>query len=483
MDRKSEEAQVLFDAGMEAIQNDEPEQAADLFREAIRLNVGPQQQVYARKFLAHVAFTGDAHDEGITYLESALKLDQEHGFGEFEGSEADLRDLLFTMLDASYLERADSLVAERGRVYARDYLVERLGLAGYLGGPFLPLVQHKIAELSTELGDNVKALEHYRATLDAHVPARFHSSRAPVLYQEICADARRKIQAHEQTSRSKSALDNAETIYVDASRALHAGKHQLAVQLYREALEAGLNQRDQVFAWSAICSALLTLGDTQNGMEAGEMALKLDATGEASNFDEKAVRWMLLQPLDLHWSGKYADEILACIGEDAAIKSLKSKVELTRHLPGIHLPLTHIRVADLAFNANDLARAREYYGLGCQAELPLWDSQKRRPIGQRYQEARLRAESRSKVMKEGCWIATVAFGENSWEVARLQLFRERVLRKHWWGRAIIRSYYRTGPYVAGMMRRHPHFTGAVRGGFLRPILWILGQPRIRRVMS
>ncbi|MCS7180271.1 MAG: hypothetical protein NZ891_02845, partial [bacterium] len=47
----------------------------------------------------------------------------------------------------------------------------------------------------------------------------------------------------------------------------------------------------------------------------------------------------------------------------------------------------------------------------------------------------------------GCFIASVCFGENSWQVKILKEFRDRVLMKFELGRKFVKFYYKYSPYV------------------------------------
>ncbi|MGC8977206.1 MAG: S8 family serine peptidase [Candidatus Ratteibacteria bacterium] len=54
----------------------------------------------------------------------------------------------------------------------------------------------------------------------------------------------------------------------------------------------------------------------------------------------------------------------------------------------------------------------------------------------------------------GCFIASLCFGENSWQVKILKEFRDKILAKSIFGKKFIRFYYRVGPFVAEYLKRH-----------------------------
>jgi len=63
---------------------------------------------------------------------------------------------------------------------------------------------------------------------------------------------------------------------------------------------------------------------------------------------------------------------------------------------------------------------------------------------------------------EGCFVATVCYGQNSPHVSALRGYRDRILRKSRPGRAFVRWYYREGPAIAKEVKQNPVLTGGVR---------------------
>lgn len=62
-----------------------------------------------------------------------------------------------------------------------------------------------------------------------------------------------------------------------------------------------------------------------------------------------------------------------------------------------------------------------------------------------------------------CFIATVAFGsESAGEVATLRLYRDAVLTRSSFGRALVQAYYRLSPEIARMLQGSPRARAAVR---------------------
>ncbi len=70
-----------------------------------------------------------------------------------------------------------------------------------------------------------------------------------------------------------------------------------------------------------------------------------------------------------------------------------------------------------------------------------------------------------KVRRPGpCWVASVAYGPQDPRTDQLRRFRDRVLRRHAWGRAMVAMYYRSAPPVAEWLERHAGATWMVRRG-------------------
>ena len=57
--------------------------------------------------------------------------------------------------------------------------------------------------------------------------------------------------------------------------------------------------------------------------------------------------------------------------------------------------------------------------------------------------------------KPWCFIATELWGESADETQLLRSFRDAVLRRHPFGRVLIRAYYRLSPAIAGYIAAHP----------------------------
>lgn len=57
--------------------------------------------------------------------------------------------------------------------------------------------------------------------------------------------------------------------------------------------------------------------------------------------------------------------------------------------------------------------------------------------------------------KPWCFIATELWGERAQETELLRSFRDAVLRRHAWGRALIRVYYRISPAIAAYLASRP----------------------------
>ncbi|MCM8766744.1 MAG: fibronectin type III domain-containing protein [Candidatus Omnitrophica bacterium] len=57
----------------------------------------------------------------------------------------------------------------------------------------------------------------------------------------------------------------------------------------------------------------------------------------------------------------------------------------------------------------------------------------------------------------GCFIASVCFGENSWQVKILKEFRDRILLKSNFGRKFVKFYYKISPQISEYLKNHKVF--------------------------
>ena len=76
----------------------------------------------------------------------------------------------------------------------------------------------------------------------------------------------------------------------------------------------------------------------------------------------------------------------------------------------------------------------------------------------------------SKVMNDldkRCYVATYAFGEDDPVTVSLRSWRDRVLKPTWWGRALVRVYYRCSPWLVKLCRRSPTLARVVKAGVRR----------------
>lgn len=69
--------------------------------------------------------------------------------------------------------------------------------------------------------------------------------------------------------------------------------------------------------------------------------------------------------------------------------------------------------------------------------------------------------------KDACFLATAAYGEGAPELAAFRAFRDAVLLQSVLGRALVRNYYRTGPYLAWPFARSSILRAPLRGGLER----------------
>jgi hypothetical protein len=71
------------------------------------------------------------------------------------------------------------------------------------------------------------------------------------------------------------------------------------------------------------------------------------------------------------------------------------------------------------------------------------------------------------VNRGGCFVATVAFGEDAPELHAFRAYRDRVLLRSRAGRLFVRAYYGYGPALARELKARPAALSVVRGGLRR----------------
>lgn len=55
--------------------------------------------------------------------------------------------------------------------------------------------------------------------------------------------------------------------------------------------------------------------------------------------------------------------------------------------------------------------------------------------------------------KKACYIATAVYGDvDAWQVVKLRDYRDNILRKSFWGRIFIYTYYLISPGLAGLFK-------------------------------
>jgi hypothetical protein len=65
--------------------------------------------------------------------------------------------------------------------------------------------------------------------------------------------------------------------------------------------------------------------------------------------------------------------------------------------------------------------------------------------------------------KQACYILTAGFGEEHYVTNYFRNYRDKILANSWFGRALIKVYYRTAPKYAMFIYRHEAIRSAVRG--------------------
>ena len=77
-------------------------------------------------------------------------------------------------------------------------------------------------------------------------------------------------------------------------------------------------------------------------------------------------------------------------------------------------------------------------------------------------------------IKKGCYIATYVYGEQSYEVALLQQFRDDVLQPFRITSYLVKIYYHISPIMIEKFGNNSFFR-MVTKALLKPIVWIVGQ--------
>ncbi len=82
-----------------------------------------------------------------------------------------------------------------------------------------------------------------------------------------------------------------------------------------------------------------------------------------------------------------------------------------------------------------------------------------------WKSAEERAKRRMETGEEACFIATAVYGENSYQVNVLKLFRDDYLKMFSLGRLFIRFYYKFSPYTINTIKKYNFLSN-----FLKTIL-------------
>lgn len=61
-----------------------------------------------------------------------------------------------------------------------------------------------------------------------------------------------------------------------------------------------------------------------------------------------------------------------------------------------------------------------------------------------------------------CYVATYAFGESHPTTEKLRSWRDAELIPHWWGRALVKAYYKASPFLVQACRGNPRFGRIVK---------------------
>lgn len=64
-----------------------------------------------------------------------------------------------------------------------------------------------------------------------------------------------------------------------------------------------------------------------------------------------------------------------------------------------------------------------------------------------------------------CFVATSVYGPDAWQTSCLRAYRDTRLLPNWWGRMLVRAYYRAGPCLVEMVP-----PGSMRAVLLRRLL-------------
>lgn len=70
-----------------------------------------------------------------------------------------------------------------------------------------------------------------------------------------------------------------------------------------------------------------------------------------------------------------------------------------------------------------------------------------------------------------CFVATFVFGPDASETQVLRAYRDAVLLRQCWGRALVAAYYRVAPMGCRIMARSPGIVIGVRGVLRIVVAW------------
>lgn len=113
------------------------------------------------------------------------------------------------------------------------------------------------------------------------------------------------------------------------------------------------------------------------------------------------------------------------------------------------------QLAEMGFCEKKILLARHYGERSTSAQ------RKARARGLAAHERYL-AEGRAAATDRRCFVATYVFGPDARETQVLRAYRDAVLLRRLWGRALVAAYYRIAPIVCRLMERSPVTVRGVR---------------------
>lgn len=278
----------------------------------------------------------------------------------------------------------------------------------------------------------------------------------------------------------------------DDPQTLNSVEH--IIDMCQQALNLGLNGRDDVLCHVLLGSALWEKMSIQGGQELAavidsgissapnvirivtefETAIKRDAEIGGEFFGDPVNRGAYLTDIEVLWlmQSRY---LRGSEGKNKAISYLEERISSLDYLQGTFLPAISLELSELMEERDEEAASR-WLQRACNAEVSDLDSDSISATSKRIAQNKLAQLSRppENINKGGCFIATAVYGSDEVaEVRFLRTFRDEILLETHCGRLFVSFYYSFSPYAATLISKSEYLKRLIKTFVLNPILRLI----------